>query len=826
MGAGAGAGPGEAGGGGTLHLPPEGMHSTMVRALLECGRDLEALDFLEQACARGFSPGPRVLTVATRCCAALAPPGSAPEVVEAALARAAALVPEGVAPDAILLASRMTLAMQLGVPERALAMLPPRAEGEGGDAVAGLQAPLAVAAAACGRLEPEAARPIVGELVRRARELAAAPAGRGGLTVELGSALAYAYAKLGDTAGCLDVAELMLEAGVPLGEHCVGALIFALTREGLPGPALAVHEAAIDGGLQPSAFTRGTWARGLLIALLTSTRRSHNVVEDELGAEQAEGSAPDPRDSSAPGAAPASGEAGLPRRRTSLEGAYVLGPRVLQLAARMRVAAGGGGVGEAPPAGEASHRRASKAQASAKAPSYLVGEDEAAWARGGQFKGRLEDAGRVVRAFRAAISAGYEPSSVDIDMALECMRLRTLRRFTDAEYEGVPDAPFSSPGAEFSVLGSPGGPGGAAIPLGAAGAGFDAGFDAAPAAPAEQRPRASLSDGAGVFRPEAFSLLEEASSNNTVQLRIRQNDIEALVDLRAMNPVTAEVGLLVVMRALQRRWNSTQGTCHYKELQLLVPSWAPPLEDEDSAADLPARGDLGDASTAPAPGLEDGREGAEAAMSDWIDPSDSWAEPDEFPDGAAAQGSWDDHNLSHDDADDVYHHEEEYHDAADEGDGFDDGFHEEDEEAVVMGERAGHDEGGGAEEEGDPEPELPAWANDDVAAALGAEPYSADDGRPQTGKKVLDLVRHLGMDYKTRQVGHTTAILLLPHVLERFMVGEVEAAAQRARGHFSGVPAANGVEFGTGAPRTPPQAYGATPRAVSQPGDAGSPDWA
>ena len=58
------------------------------------------------------------------------------------------------------------------------------------------------------------------------------------------------------------------------------------------------------------------------------------------------------------------------------------------------------------------------------------------------------------------------------------------------------------------------------------------------------------------------------------------------------------------------------------------------------------------------------------------------------------------------------------------------------------------------------------------------------------------------------------------------MVGEVEAAAQRARGHFSGVPAANGVEFGTGAPRTPPQAYGATPRAVSQPGDAGSPDWA
>ena len=84
-----------------------------------------------------------------------------------------------------------------------------------------------------------------------------------------------------------------------------------------------------------------------------------------------------------------------------------------------------------------------------------VGEDEAAWSRGGPFKGRLEDAGRVVRAFRAAISSGYEPSSLDVDMALECMRLRTLRRFTDAEYEGVPKAPISSPGGEFSVLGSP-----------------------------------------------------------------------------------------------------------------------------------------------------------------------------------------------------------------------------------------------------------------------------------------------------------------------------------------------------------------------------------
>jgi len=782
------------------------MHSTMVRALLECGRELEALDFLEQACARGFAPGPRVLTVATRCCAALAPPGSGPEAVEAALARAAALVPVGMAPDAILLASRMTLAMHLGVPERALAMLPSGAEGEG---VAGLQAPLAVAAAACGRLEPEAARPIVGELVRRARELAAAPTGRGGLTVELGSALAYAYARLGDTAGCLDVAELMLEADVSLGEHCVGALMFALAREGLPGPALAVHEAAIDGGLKPSAFTRGTWARGLLIALLTSTRRSHNVMEDESRAEQEEVADPDSEDFT-PSEASLSGEAELPRRRTSMEAAYVLGPRVLELAARMRVAAGGSG--EAPPA-VASPRSARKAQASDKAPAYLVGEDEAAWSRGGPFKGRLEDASRVVRAFRDAISSGYEPSSLDIDMALECMRLRTLRRFTDAEYEGVPEVPISSPGGEFSVLGgpAPGMPPGGVTSLGVS---EGASFDAASNAPANQPPRASLSDGAGVFRPEAFSLLEEASSNNTVQLRIRQNDIEALVDLRAMNPVTAEAGLLVVMRALQRRWNSTQGTCHYKELHLLVPSWAAPLDEEGATEDL------GDAGAAPAPGLEDDREGAEASMSDWIDPSDSWAENDES-DGGMAQGSWDDTILSHDDADADFHEEEdEYLEEADEADDFDDGFHEEDEE-VVRGEHAGHEDGDEGEME--PEPELPAWAHDDVAVSLSEEAYSNDSGRPQTGKKVLDLVRHLGMDYKTRQVGHTTAILLMPHVLERFMVSEVEAAAQRARGHFSGVPAANGVEFG--APGPGPGAYGAPPPAVSRRGDIGSPDW-
>lgn len=681
------------------------------------------------------------------------------------------------------------------------------------DTVAGLQAPLAVAAAACGRLEPEAARPIVDELVRRARVLAAAPAGRGRLTVELGSALAYAYARLGDTAGCLDVAELMLEAGVPLGEHCVGALMFALAREGLPGPALAVHEAAIDGGLKPSAFTRGTWARGLLIALLTSTRRSHNVVEDKSAAEQTEVADPDPQDS-APLEASPSGEAELSRRRTSMEAAYVLGPRVLELAARMRVAAGG--AGEAPPAA-VSARSARQAQASEKAPTFLVGEDEAAWSRGGPFKGRLEDAGRVVRAFRAAISSGYEPSSLDVDMALECMRLRTLRRFTDAEYEGVPMAPISSPGGEFSVLGSPtpGMPAGGVTSLGVSG---DASFDAAPAAPAEQRPRASLSDGAGVFRPEAFSLLEEASSNNTVQLRIRQNDIEALVDLRAMNPVTAEAGLLVVMRALQRRWNSTQGTCNYKELHLLVPSWAPPLDEERGGAEDP-----GNVDAAPAPGLEDDREGAEASMSDWIDPGDSWAEPEES-DGGAAEGSWDDTQLSHDDADadlpSFPREEDEYLEEADEADDFDDGFHEEGEE-VVKGEHAGHEEG--EEGELEPEPELPAWAHDAVAASLSDEAYSNDSGRPQTGKKVLDLVRHLGMDYKTRQVGHTTAILLMPHVLERFMVSEVEAAAQRARGHFSGVPAANGVEFG--APRPGPGAYGAPPPAVSRPGGIGSPDW-
>ena len=788
----------------SITLPPESAHIVMVRGLLECGRELEALDFLEQAHARGFSPGPRVLTVATRCCAALAPEGSVdPAAVDAALARAAELIPEGLAPDAILLASRMTLAMHLGVPERAVAMLPPSTEGEGCSA-AGLQAPLAVAAAACGRLEPEAAIPVAGELLRRARALVATspPGSSEGLTVELGSALAYAFAKLGDTSGCLDVAELMLEAGVSPGEHCMGAIIFALAREGLPGPAMAVHEAALEGGLEPSPFTRGTWARGLLIALLTSTRRSHNVVEDpridgeEDGVGDAEG---------APEESPLGGEApGLRQRHTSVEAAGVLGPRVTQFAARMRVALlrvrapvadeGSSARGAKDASGS---RRKSQSLLSEKAPPYLMGVDEAAWIRGGPFKERLEDAGRVVRAFRAAINCGYEPSNLDIDMALECMRLRTLRRFTDAEYEGigrvVPGAPTEG---VFSVHGglSEATPG-TGTPL------------------AEGPARAALSDGAGVFRPEAFSLLEEASSNGTVELRIRQNDIEAVVDLRSMTPVTAEVSLLVVMRALQRRWNSTQGTCTYKELQVLVPSWAAaPEEEPQEEAVGAAPGDPG--LVAPAPPAGAGEEAASAT--DWIEPSESLMED---PDGSAtgpegahtevAPGSWEE-GSGQGSWEETAHagvQHESYADEEDDGGdaGFDDGFHE-----------AGEVEG--EEEEDEEEEQLPAWASDDVAASLAGAGIHLD-GRPQTGKKVLGLVRHLGMDCKTRQVGSSTAILLLPHVLERFMVSEVEAAALRARGHFSGTTAANGVNF------APPGGHGAAAYQSPRGGPAHSTDW-
>merc|ERR1712193_356631 len=76
--------------------------------------------------------------------------------------------------------------------------------------------------------------------------------------------------------------------------------------------------------------------------------------------------------------------------------------------------------------------------------------------------------------------------------------------------------------------------------------------------------------GAGLFETSAFALFEEASDLGVLPPCVSQSDLEIKIDFRQLTPVVSEVCLLVLLRSLKRRWDSSEGKHEFKSLLLLL----------------------------------------------------------------------------------------------------------------------------------------------------------------------------------------------------------------------------------------------------------------
>merc|ERR1711907_403120 len=98
-------------------------------------------------------------------------------------------------------------------------------------------------------------------------------------------------------------------------------------------------------------------------------------------------------------------------------------------------------------------------------------------------------------------------------------------------------------------------------------------------------PQIDVSEGAGIFEPSAFALFEEASELGVLPPCVSQSDLEIKIDFRQLGPVVAEVCLLVLLRSLKRRLDSSEGKHEFKSLLLLLP--AKKDDEEESSGSGP-----------------------------------------------------------------------------------------------------------------------------------------------------------------------------------------------------------------------------------------------
>ena len=133
----------------------------------------------------------------------------------------------------------------------------------------------------------------------------------------------------------------------------------------------------------------------------------------------------------------------------------------------------------------------------------------------------------IKQIYREAIRKGYKPSVKVLDMMLECM-------CTDFYVERIQKA-TPDPRHEYA-------------------------------------PSVDVSEGAGLFETGAFALFEEASEMGVLPPCVSQSDLEIKIDFRQLGPVVAEVCLLVLLRSLKRRLDSSEGKHEFKSLLLLLPA--------------------------------------------------------------------------------------------------------------------------------------------------------------------------------------------------------------------------------------------------------------
>ena len=133
----------------------------------------------------------------------------------------------------------------------------------------------------------------------------------------------------------------------------------------------------------------------------------------------------------------------------------------------------------------------------------------------------------IKQMYRDALDKGYKPSVKVLDMMLECL-------CTDLYLEKIqkvtPDPVF-----------------------------------------AYEAPITDVSQGAGLFETSAFALFEEAGELGVLPSCVSQSDLEIKIDFRELTPVVSEVCLLVLLRSLKRRWDSSQGKHEFKSILMILP---------------------------------------------------------------------------------------------------------------------------------------------------------------------------------------------------------------------------------------------------------------
>ena len=161
---------------------------------------------------------------------------------------------------------------------------------------------------------------------------------------------------------------------------------------------------------------------------------------------------------------------------------------------------------------------------------------------GGSEATKGEIVGGIKQIYRDAVSKGYKPSVKVLDMMLECM-------CTDFYMERIQKV---TPDPRFDFA-----------------------------------PQICVSEGAGYFETSAFALFEEASDLGVLPPCVSQSDLEIKIDFRQLTPVVSEVCLLVLLRSLKRRWDSSEGKHDFKSLLLLLPTLPTREKEEKEEASIP-----------------------------------------------------------------------------------------------------------------------------------------------------------------------------------------------------------------------------------------------
>ena len=533
-----------------------------MRAHIDNGDGARALALFADAKAQGLAPTMKTFTLATSACL----DGGGPDA-EAKLARAGEIFNEalkGGGPlDGIFVAAQMSTAVTLGRADRALSLfqkldlllLPNQPE------------PFAIAADICAKA---GATDLGAELFEKVLSKRVVP------SVELAGALIDIFSKNADYVQAFRVLNHMLEHRVKPNTYIFSGLLYACAKAGQTRVALGLHEVAAQAGALPtSRHHLGVWSRTVMVAFLTSLRKDAHP------------------DDVAPVTASSDGSFLYSFDAANLWDHAVeerLGMKAIE---RISFELG---LQQMPVPWELPSR----------ASEFLSAADYERYKLKGEFYDRLHQSNQVLKVFRGAMSQGFIPRMEDVNMALECMRIKTLRIYTD-EASGLP-AGFSQP--VFGVGGVVRSAGGGTGP--------------------SLSEHAPLSSGGGLYKPEAFSLFEEATSKGFFPMKIKQTDLEIVIDMRDFLPVVAETSLLVILRTLQRRWNATQGNCRFKELRLIVPSWMEFIDYDEINAEAQAHEDAMDEYL---DGEWDGQEEYEEQAAAYMaDMSRDWEEEDEFYD--------------------------------------------------------------------------------------------------------------------------------------------------------------------------------------------------